>query len=88
MKLVVLVLLFSSVSQACRYDTDCYSGSKCIKSGWSMYGACVGGYTQSQDSQRNQNPYSRTGQACYSNMQCDVGHACVKSAYSMNGVCS
>lgn len=39
----VLLVIATSPALACQFDVDCFPGSKCIKNGTSLYGACVGG---------------------------------------------
>jgi hypothetical protein len=51
--LIVVFMLTAPFASACQFDTDCDVGSKCVKSGYSMNGACVGGLNPGNANDRN-----------------------------------
>jgi hypothetical protein len=89
MKALVILVLFSSESLACSFDTDCGIGSRCVKRN-SIYGVCVGGSNpgNSYDRRPIYSPsYPEYGNTCSFNTDCGVGMLCVKGSYSIKGTC-
>lgn len=90
---VTLGLLLSTPLLACQFDTDCFPGSTCVKSGWSLYGICAGGLNPGNNNDNqpvyNQlNPWKKTGNTCQFDIDCGIGSECLKSGYSIYGVCN
>ncbi len=91
-RLAVLVLALSSVqAMACRFDTDCSPGSKCVKGSGQVIGMCTGG--QSPGNRYDRKPYrdpfdpNRTaGNTCSFNIQCGPGNHC-QMGLGIYGVC-
>ncbi len=48
----VASLAYVQSTWACQFDTDCQPGSTCIKSGYQLYGACVGGISPGNSNDR------------------------------------
>lgn len=85
-------LLFGGELLACQFNTDCNPGSQCLKSGYGMYGVCVGGTNpgNSNDQKPVYNSFNRddrVGNTCNFDTQCGYGRRCVKSGYNLQGTC-
>lgn len=79
---------------ACSFDTDCYLGSKCIKSHpFEMYGVCAGGMLPGNQNDRqpvyDPSDTNRTvGNTCSFDVDCGPGNFCYKQpTFALNGVC-
>jgi hypothetical protein len=94
--IVAFTFLFSLAAagdaQACRFDTDCAVGSKCLKAQFELEGVCAGGNDPGNDSDRN--PYrnqmdtsGKVGNTCSFDTDCGVGNRCFKDMGSIKGVC-
>ncbi len=85
-------LLFSVEALGCSFNTDCSIGSSCVKSGYSIYGVCVGQkYNNNPAPDRGAKAYgygNKAGDSCSFNTDCSVGGQCLKSGYSIYGTCS
>lgn len=91
----LVMILWSVGASACRYDTDCSVGSRCVKGTFDQYGYCGGGSNPGNSSDRNpvfrptgsgQAP-SGSGRTCVSDFQCGVGGRCLKEGFNPRGVC-
>jgi len=94
MKKILIGILFTSLNSlmACQFDTDCNPGSTCLKSGYNIYGSCVGGINPGNKNDRKPVRYrndltGKKGNTCKFNTDCGVGGKCVKSSYSISGTC-
>ncbi len=90
--LLVLTLSFSTQAFACRFNTDCEVGSKCMKEPGKLNGYCEGGLNPGNQNDRK--PYhdplditGSVGDTCRFNTDCGIGAKCVKEAGALNGVC-
>lgn len=88
---VFILFASSSAALACQFDTDCFPGSGCLKSAYSIYGVCAGGISpgNSNDQQPVTSPLdpNRTyGNTCSFNTDCGPGSTCFKSG-GIYGVC-
>lgn len=88
---VVAVIFTAQSAFACQFNTDCQPGSQCLKSGGSLYGACVGGIApgNSNDRQPVYSPLDLNGtygDTCQFNTDCGPGSSCVKSS-GIYGTC-
>jgi len=88
----VFVFLLSGQALACQFNTDCYPGSKCIKSPGSLYGICAGGLYPGNSNDnvpvRHWSPLKKkVGNTCSFDTDCDIGGRCLKSSGSIYGVC-
>ena len=89
---VVLVTVISGASFACQFDTDCYPGSKCIKSSGNIYGVCAGGLNPGNSNDQQPvnsptDPNGTTGNTCSFDTDCGPGSICYKSNGSIYGTC-
>lgn len=95
-KIVVLTsILWSAVAFPCSFDTDCDVGAKCVKSGYGIYGVCVGGGNYGRGAPRDRgrdyeyDSYgSKRGNSCSFNTECGVGGTCLKAGSSLYGTCT
>ncbi len=90
--LVLALLLASTPTMACSFDTDCQPGSRCLKTSGNIYGVCVGGL--SPGNANDQQPASSSpldvngtyGNTCTFDTDCGPGSHCIKDI-SIQGVC-
>lgn len=85
-----VVLVLSVQAYGCQFDTDCNPGSVCAKSGFNLYGACVGGMQpgNTNDQVPVTNPFvPKYGNTCSFDLDCGIGHSCLKTGYSIYGTC-
>lgn len=89
---VCILLLISSPSFSCSFDTDCSPGSKCIKGSGSIYGVCAGGISPGNSNDRRPvrdalDPNQTVGNTCSFDTDCGPGNKCLKSSGSIYGTC-
>jgi hypothetical protein len=91
--LIAVSLCYISINGfACGFDTDCEVGSKCVKSGGSIYGICAGGMSPGN---RNDRVPAKApldldrsyGNTCSFDMDCGVNNKCYKERGNIDGVC-
>ena len=100
MKNIIITLSLSlalwcvSLSQgwACYFDSDCKTGSKCLKAAGAMYGVCQGGFYPGNENDKEpvNDPYDLDktyGNTCQSDIECGLGKECLRSKGSIYGVC-
>ncbi len=92
MKKLVLISLLTSALFACQFNTDCNPGSKCLKSGSSLYGSCVGGISPGNSNDKKPVRYindisGKKGNTCQFNTDCGLGGNCAKNSGSIYGTC-
>ena len=94
MRLAVIVLAtFSNAAAACEFDTDCESGSQCLKSPGNIYGVCAGGIDPGNSS--DQKPVYKPLDLnhftedtwCSFDLDCGINAKCVKGDGAIVGVC-
>lgn len=92
--IAILFVSFLSVPflHGCEFDTDCEPGSKCVKPGGSIYGACFGGISpgNKNDEQPVYDPLDVNGtygDTCEFDVDCGPGSVCVKGRGSITGTC-
>lgn len=88
---VALTTQLIAPALACSFDTDCSPGSRCLKSGGSIYGVCAGGLFpgNSNDRQPTYAPLDldRTyGNTCSFDTDCGISNRCVKGS-GIYGTC-
>jgi len=91
-RILVTLIIFPAFALACQFDTDCSVGSKCVKSGYNIYGYCMGGLQPGNkyDRQPAYNPLDLTGKqgnTCSFDLDCGIGGKCLKSSGSIYGTC-
>ena len=91
-KIFFIYAIIVSNLLSCQFDTDCNPGSKCVKSGYSLYGSCVGGLSPGNSNDRQPVRYydditGKKGNTCQFDTDCGAGGNCVKSGYSIYGTC-
>lgn len=92
MKIITTTIALAISLSACQFDTDCEVGSKCHKSGYNIYGSCVGGISPGNSNDRQPTRYyddltGQKGNTCQFNTDCGPGGSCKKSSYSIYGTC-
>lgn len=90
---VVVLVLLTSPALACRYDPDCYLGSKCVKPPGSIFGVCAGGphpgNRYDRDPARDTTGFmNTTGKTCRLDFNCGPRAKCLKSKGMFEGVCA
>jgi len=80
--LLVLIAVADSAS-ACRWDTDCAVGSRCLKGEYPMHGICAGGLNPGNSNDLRPvseplKPWKRTGNTCIYDLDCGIGGQCVR----------
>lgn len=87
-----LLALVALPSHACRFNTDCEVGSKCVKEAGKIEGMCMAGMNPGNDNDRS--PYRNVlditgseGNTCSFNTDCGVGAKCAKESGRLQGVC-
>ena len=91
-KIILIAIIAITSLWSCQFDTDCNPGSKCLKSGYSIYGSCVGGINPGNSNDQQPVKYyndlsGNKGNTCQFNTDCGVGGNCMKSGYSIYGTC-
>lgn len=90
------VFLSFGYAGACSFNTDCEPGSRCVKSGGSLEGICVGGMSPGnknddapiKDKDRPVWDIGKSyGNTCSFNTDCGPGYMCLKESGSIEGVC-
>jgi hypothetical protein len=86
------ILELSNAAYACQFDTDCWPGSKCVKSGGSIYGICAGGLFPGNSNDETPvysplDPNGTVGDTCNFDVDCGPGNHCFKQN-SIYGVCT
>ncbi len=91
--LIIASLLLAGITSlsGCQFDTDCNVGSQCVKSGYNIYGSCVGGLNPGNSNDRQPVKYyndisGKKGNTCQFNTDCGAGGQCVKG-YGIYGTC-
>lgn len=88
----IVLMMQSSISFACQFDTDCNVGSKCLKESGKLYGLCADGLNPGNDNDRKpyRNPLDinqTEGNTCSFDIDCGPGSRCLKGAGHIKGVC-
>ncbi len=89
--LLALFFALEAPAIACRFDTDCNPGSRCIKKSGSIYGICAGGSFPGNRNDRVPvdaplDPNRTYGDTCRFDTDCGPGSECVKES-GIYGVC-
>tara|TARA_B100001094_G_C17667401_1_gene547133 strand:- start:147 stop:428 length:282 start_codon:yes stop_codon:yes gene_type:complete len=87
--LIAFSFLVSTAAYPCNSNLDCGMGAKCIKSGYEMYGVCVGGFNSGAPSDSGPKPNGDTaGKSCSYDIDCSSGGKCLKVGFALTGTCS
>ena len=92
--ITLLLMMFSTATLACMFNTDCEPGSRCVKSSGNYEGVCIGGISPGN---RNDSAPMRDrpvtdlnetyGDTCSFNTDCGPGSMCLKERGSVYGTC-
>ena len=87
-----VILVLSVNTFACKFDLDCSTGSRCVKSLGSMNGVCKGGLNPGN--KYDKKPVKKFGDmkktygnTCVYSFDCGVGGVCSKELGNIRGVC-